>query len=114
MGFIRLVVFGLLGLSVIYLCLSVYSRSVRREKLEKAYDADPVAGMTRREYVDKGIVEYNNSLRPKLLLLVYIIWKCVKGGVKATDQVWDGAKGLEFTVPSPAPYHTFEEPPVVK
>jgi cytochrome c oxidase subunit 1 len=30
--------------------------------------------------------------------------------------VWDGARvhGLEWTVPSPAPYHTFDEAPVVK
>ncbi len=29
----------------------------------------------------------------------------------APDRVWDGARGLEWTVPSPAPYHTFEDPP---
>jgi cytochrome c oxidase subunit 1 len=28
----------------------------------------------------------------------------------APARVWDGAKGLEWTVPSPAPYHTFEDP----
>jgi cytochrome c oxidase subunit 1 len=33
---------------------------------------------------------------------------------KATDRVWEGAKGLEWTVPSPAPYHTFSVPPVVR
>lgn len=48
------------------------------------------------------------------LLLLYICIKCIKGGEKATDQVWEGAKGLEWTVPSPAPYHTFETPPAVK
>jgi len=32
---------------------------------------------------------------------------------KATDRVWEGAKGLEWTIPSPAPHHTFEVPPVV-
>ena len=32
---------------------------------------------------------------------------------KATDRVWEGAKGLEWTVPSPAPFHTFSIPPVV-
>jgi len=48
------------------------------------------------------------------LLLLYICIKCVKGGEKATDEVWEGAEGLEWTVPSPAPYHTFETPPVVK
>jgi cytochrome c oxidase subunit 1 len=29
----------------------------------------------------------------------------------AGDKPWDGAEGLEWTVPSPAPFHTFEEPP---
>jgi cytochrome c oxidase subunit 1 len=28
--------------------------------------------------------------------------------------VWEGAHGLEWTVPSPAPLHTFEEPPEIK
>jgi cytochrome c oxidase subunit I len=32
---------------------------------------------------------------------------------KATDRVWEGARGLEWTVPSPAPHHTFEVPPVI-
>jgi cytochrome c oxidase subunit 1 len=48
------------------------------------------------------------------LLFVYIIIKCVRGGPKATPQVWDNPAGLEWTVPSPAPHHTFDEPPVVK
>jgi len=47
------------------------------------------------------------------LLLVWVVVKCIRGGQKATDQVWDGADGLEWTVPSPAPYHTFEEAPIV-
>jgi len=32
-------------------------------------------------------------------------------GEKAPAKPWDGAKGLEWTVPSPAPHHTFETPP---
>ncbi len=48
------------------------------------------------------------------LLLLYIVIKCIKGGEKATDQVWEGAEGLEWTVASPAPYHTFETPPEIK
>jgi cytochrome c oxidase subunit I len=39
---------------------------------------------------------------------------CIRGGVKAGDRSWEGAQGLEWTVPSPAPYHTFDTPPVVK
>ena len=47
------------------------------------------------------------------LLFVYIVWKCARGGQKATAEVWEGAKGLEWTVPSPAPHHTFTTPPVI-
>jgi cytochrome c oxidase subunit 1 len=43
------------------------------------------------------------------VFFIYIVWKTVKGGEKATAEVWDGAKGLEWTVPSPAPHHTFTE-----
>ena len=50
------------------------------------------------------------------LLFAYIIWACVRGGEKASDKVWDSADphGLEWTVPSPAPHHTFDTPPGVK
>ena len=73
MGFIKLVVFGFLLLSVIYLSLSVYSRSVRREKLEKEWDEEKPEGITRDAFVAKGVAEYNVGLRPKLLLLVYVV-----------------------------------------
>jgi cytochrome c oxidase subunit 1 len=45
------------------------------------------------------------------LLFLFIVIKTIRGGKKATDEVWDGAEGLEWTVPSPAPYHTFSTPP---
>jgi cytochrome c oxidase subunit I len=48
------------------------------------------------------------------LLFVYIVFKTIKGGVKATDQVWEGAHGLEWTLPSPPPYHSFSTAPEVK
>jgi cytochrome c oxidase subunit 1 len=48
------------------------------------------------------------------LIFAYIVFKCIKGGEKATDEVWEGADGLEWTVASPAPYHTFETPPAIK
>jgi cytochrome c oxidase subunit 1 len=47
------------------------------------------------------------------LLFLYVVVKGVRGGAKVPPQVWDGAKGLEWTVPSPAPHHSFETPPVV-
>jgi cytochrome c oxidase subunit 1 len=48
------------------------------------------------------------------LLFLFIVIKCVKGGQKAPAKPWEGAEGLEWTVPSPAPYHTFSTPPEVK
>lgn len=48
------------------------------------------------------------------LLFLYVILKCIRGGEKATNQVWEGADTLEFTLPSPPPYHSFETPPIVK
>jgi cytochrome c oxidase subunit 1 len=48
------------------------------------------------------------------ILFLVIVIKTIKGGEKATDQVWESAEGLEWTIPSPAPYHTFATPPEVK
>ncbi|MEE9446763.1 MAG: cytochrome c oxidase subunit I [Arenicellales bacterium] len=48
------------------------------------------------------------------VLFVYIILKAIKGGEKATDQVWEGAEGLEWTLSSPPEYHTFTVQPDVK
>jgi cytochrome c oxidase subunit 1 len=48
------------------------------------------------------------------LLFLYVVLKCIRGGAKAAAKPWDGAKTLEWTLPSPAPYHTFAVPPVMK
>ena len=49
------------------------------------------------------------------LIFVYALIKCLRGdGAKAPAKPWDGADTLEWTLPSPAPYHSFETPPVVK
>ncbi|MFO1505333.1 MAG: cytochrome c oxidase subunit I [Steroidobacteraceae bacterium] len=45
------------------------------------------------------------------LLFPIAIWQCVKGGARAADKVWEGAQGLEWELPSPAPYHTWVTPP---
>lgn len=48
------------------------------------------------------------------LLFVYIVAQCMrKKGAAASQEVWDNPQGLEWTVPSPAPYHTFDTPPKV-
>jgi hypothetical protein len=46
---------------------------VRREKLQEAYDENPVEGTTRQAYVEQGIKEYNTSFRPKLIALVFVV-----------------------------------------
>lgn len=39
---------------------------------------------------------------------------CIRSGEKAPQKPWDGATTLEWThLPTPAPYHSFEKPPVV-
>ena len=48
------------------------------------------------------------------ILFLIIVVKCVKGGEKASDEVWEGSHGLEWTVPSPPPYHTFATAPKLK
>jgi cytochrome c oxidase subunit 1 len=47
------------------------------------------------------------------VFFVYVVWHAIKGksGRKATAGVWEASHGLEWTVPSPAPHHTFETPP---
>jgi len=45
------------------------------------------------------------------LLFPYVIWKSVRGGAEAGNRAWDGARGLEWELPSPAPHHSWETPP---
>ncbi len=76
MGFIRLVVFGFIALSIIYLSLSVYFRSVRRENLEDDWaEANPDSSdkAARDVFVADGMASYHGSIRAKLVGLVYVV-----------------------------------------
>ena len=45
-------------------------------------------------------------------LLTYIIVDTIRNGKPVKEaRVWESAKGLEWTVPTPAPLHTFNEAP---
>jgi cytochrome c oxidase subunit 1 len=47
------------------------------------------------------------------VFFLFVVLKTIRNGKKATAKVWDSAEGLEWTVDSPAPYHTFSTPPKV-
>ena len=72
LGWIRLFVFGFVGLTIVYWLVSIYSRSVRRETLEKRFDAGDVEG-DRDAYIEAGMESYEKGLRKRLIWLVYII-----------------------------------------
>ena len=83
-----------------------------------------LAGMPRRyadypaQFTDFNMVAsigaFGFGLSQIYFLFFVVLPACRGKGVKAADKPWDGAEGLEWTVPSPAPFHTFEVPPQVK
>ncbi|MFE3836010.1 hypothetical protein [Pseudogemmobacter sonorensis] len=71
-GWIRLAFFLLIGLSIAYLATSIYSRSVRRERLEKRWVAEKREG-DHDAWIEAGMRAYDRGLRRRLLWLIYII-----------------------------------------
>ncbi|HEY5849345.1 MAG TPA: cbb3-type cytochrome c oxidase subunit I, partial [Lysobacter sp.] len=47
-------------------------------------------------------------------MMAFILLRSKAAGVKAEARAWPTARGLEWTVPSPAPHHTFTTPPVIR
>ena len=82
-----------------------------------------LAGMPRR-YADYAtqFTDYNMIVSigafgfglSQVYFLFFVVLPTIRGGKKADAKPWEGAEGLEWTVPSPAPFHTFETPPLVK
>ena len=80
-----------------------------------------LAGMPRRipdynvAFADWNMVStigaYGMFLTP--IMMFVILRSSLKSGARASQHVWEGTHGLEWTVPSPAPFHTFETPPVI-
>ncbi len=82
-----------------------------------------IAGMPRRipdyalQFANLNMVSSIGAfiLGAAQLLLIYNVIYCWRGaGKKVSAGVWEGSKGLEFMLPSPPPYHTFETRPVVQ
>ena len=71
-GLAKGVLVGFVVLTAVYFLISVYSGSVRREKLENEYDAGGIAG-DRAAFVTAGMRAYRRSLRRRLILLVYVL-----------------------------------------
>ncbi|AXI48356.1 hypothetical protein C1J03_21590 [Sulfitobacter sp. SK012] len=68
----RLLFIGFIVLTVIYVCLSLYSRAVRRGKLRAEWHEGP-QDIDKETFVDQGLAEYDTSLRRKLILGVYVV-----------------------------------------
>ena len=69
---LRLLVIALIFLTIIYVGLSFYSRSVRRRKLGEWWEEEGQPG-DRETYIEAGLKEYDGSLRRKLIWGVYIV-----------------------------------------
>lgn len=81
-----------------------------------------LAGMPRR-IVDYAVqyTEFNVAATigafilgfAQLIFLYNVIATIAGKGRKADGRVWEGSHGLEWTLDSPAPYHSFSTPPVI-
>lgn len=69
---IRLAVFGFLVLAVVFIVTSIYSGSIRREKLEDEWDEEVKTG-DRDAYIEDGMRDYHDGWRKKLLWLIFLV-----------------------------------------
>ena len=75
-GFFTGTIVGFLVLSVAYVLVSAYERSLKRQSLEGDFDAAVTEGAdveTRAAFIAEGMADYDVSLKKRLLLLIYII-----------------------------------------
>ncbi len=79
-----------------------------------------LAGMPRRipdyslQFADFNMISSIGGFAfgASFILLTYIIVDCIRNGEPVKEaRVWESAKGLEWDIPTPAPYHTWDEPP---
>jgi cytochrome c oxidase subunit I len=80
-----------------------------------------LAGMPRRyadypiQFTDFNMVAtiggFGFGFMQVFFLFAVVIPGILGKGARAPQKPWEGAEGLEWEVPSPAPFHTFETPP---
>jgi cytochrome c oxidase subunit 1 len=82
-----------------------------------------LAGMPRRipdyalQFADFNMISSSGAFIYGLsqILFLFNVIATIRGGKRISDKkVWEGAEGLEWTLPTPAPFHTFSVPPQVK
>jgi len=72
LALLRLLIFGLIFLTAVYFGLSWYFRSERRRRMEQDWEAAGRPG-SRDAYVEAGMEQYQQSLRRRLIWLVYVV-----------------------------------------
>nr|WP_107847296.1 hypothetical protein [Litoreibacter ponti] len=72
LGVLRLMVMAFIIMLVVYFVLSAWSRSVRRGKLAEEWDEEVREG-DRDAFIEQGLVEYDGSLRRKLIFGVFVV-----------------------------------------
>jgi cytochrome c oxidase subunit 1 len=84
-----------------------------------------LAGMPRRyadypaQFTDFNQIATIGAFGFGLMQVYFLFWVALPtyrgtGLERASAKPWDGAEGLEWTLPSPAPFHSFETPPTVE
>lgn len=76
LGLARLVLFGLIGLTLLFWLVRIYARSLKREALEEEWGEAATEGraeLPRDAFVETGLRTYEKSLLRKLIWLVYIL-----------------------------------------
>ncbi|CAB3782839.1 cytochrome c oxidase subunit I [Pararobbsia alpina] len=84
-----------------------------------------LAGMPRRyadypaQFTDFNQIATIGAFGFGLLQVYFLFWVALPtyrgtGHAMAQAKPWDGAEGLEWTLPSPVPFHSFETPPHVE
>jgi len=69
---VRNIIFIVFILSTIYVLLSTSGRMRQRKQLNSEYKASNFEA-NKDEFITKGMVKYDRSMRPKLFLFVFII-----------------------------------------
>jgi len=75
MALVWLALILLVAMTVVYVSVSLYFRSVRKERLENEWDAAPPVNdpAARTAHIAAGMAVYRSSLQRRLIALVYVV-----------------------------------------